>query len=506
MQSSHARRAGVCLHITALPGPYGVGTIGAPARWFVDQIVRMGLGIWQVLPTGPTGYGDSPYQLLSVFAGNPMMIDLPALRDRGLITDDELEQLPEADLDEVRFGQLFAAKNALLYQAADRFIARATPRDKAAYEHFAQTHAARWLDDYADYRVLKNVLGAAPWYDWPTALADANPVARERLAVTQFKALARERVIQFWFFEQWQALREYANERGVQLIGDVPIYVALDSADTWSRRDLFQLDDKGCPTEVGGVPPDYFSADGQLWGNPLYDWDVHAQHNYDWWIARMRHACTLTDLVRIDHFRGFEAYWAIDASESTARNGHWVTGPGNALFDALGGAIEGLPIIAEDLGVITEPVNELRQRYQLPGMAVLQFLLDESDFHPDQVEEDRVCYTGTHDNDTTVSWFAGFGEANADYVAQRQAHVMGMTGGSRESMHMDLIAMAMNTRARYAIAPMQDFLGLPTSARFNTPGTTDGNWRWRLRYEQIDDALCSAVRALVSTSGRLAAQ
>ncbi len=505
MPSSHARRAGVCLHITSLPDPYGIGTIGASARWFVDQIANMGLGIWQVLPTGPTGYGDSPYQLLSVFAGNPMLIDLPALHERGLITCEELEQLPDGDLDEVLFGEVIAAKTTLLNTAADRFIARSKAKDTAAFDHFAQTHGAHWLDDYADYRVLKNLLREAPWYNWPAALATANPVARERLAVTQLKALAREKVIQFWFFEQWQALRQYANDKGVQLIGDVPIYVAYDSADTWSRPDLFQLDDQRHPTAVGGVPPDYFSADGQLWGNPLYAWDVHAQQGYAWWIQRMQHASTLTDLVRIDHFRGFEAYWSIDAAELTARNGHWVTGPGNALFDALKDSIEGLPIIAEDLGVITEPVNELRRRYQLPGMAVLQFLLDEPDFHPDHVEEDRVCYTGTHDNDTTVSWFSGHGETNAEHVAYRQRRVLELTGGDQASMHMDLIAMAMNTRARYAIAPMQDYLGLPTSARFNTPGTTNGNWRWRLQQEQIDDALCSAIYAMVQNSGRLAA-
>jgi 4-alpha-glucanotransferase len=503
MQPSHARRAGVCMHISSLPGPYGVGTIGRHARWFVDQMVRMGLSVWQVLPTGPTGYGDSPYQLLSVFAGNPILIDLPTLCQQGLLEPGELQRVPMSALDEAEFGNIINEKNALLAIAAQRFTARASSGRQSALAAFRAQHDELWLDDFAHYSVIKATQNEQPWHEWPTSLADADPDALGALNAAHADAIEKEKIIQFLFFEQWQALHDYASQAGIELIGDVPIYVALDSADTWSRRRLFQLDERGRPTAVGGVPPDYFSADGQLWGNPLYAWDEHARDGFAWWIERMKHACALTDLVRIDHFRGFEAYWSIPADAATARDGHWVSAPGYALFDALRDAIDPLPVIAEDLGVITEPVTALRRHYGLPGMAVLQFLLDEPHFHPDHVEEDRVCYTGTHDNDTTVSWFDGSGERSDADTAHLQRHVLELTGGDRDSVHIDLIRMALNTRARYAIAPMQDFLGLPTQARFNTPGTTDGNWRWRLRHEHISDDLCDRFYTLVRDSERV---
>ncbi|MFK8015663.1 MAG: 4-alpha-glucanotransferase [Gammaproteobacteria bacterium] len=501
MTPSHRRRAGVCMHITSLPGPHGVGTIGAPARWFVDQMVRMGLTLWQVLPTGPTGYGDSPYQLLSVFAGNPMLIDLPTLRDEGLLSDAELAQLPAGAPNEVQFGELIDARGKLLQRAAQRFLEHAGPERVAAFDAFIAEHETLWLGDYAVYRVIKDAHQKAPWYDWSEPLARGDRAACDAVRRATPNAVQHQKIVQFLFFEQWQALRQYAARKGVKLMGDAPIYVAMDSADTWSRPDLFQLNDRSRPTAVGGVPPDYFSADGQLWGNPLYDWPSHVDNGFDWWIARVRHCAMLTDLVRIDHFRGFESYWSIPPDESTARNGQWIEAPGYQLFDALSRAFESLPIIAEDLGVITDEVNALRQHYALPGMAVLQFLLDEEHFHPDHIAEDRVCYTGTHDNDTTVSWFAGDAEgaANNDPLRQR---VLALTGGDADNVHIDLIRMAFNSRARYAIAPMQDFLGLPTYARFNTPGTTNGNWRWRLTTDQIDQALVEQVSQLVRDSGR----
>lgn len=499
MTELHARRAGVCLHITSLPGPGGVGTLGDGATWFVDRLCDAGLSMWQVLPTGPTGYGDSPYQLLSVFAGNPMMIDLSRLASLGLVTRDELNELPAGHTDRVDFGALYTPRRALLTRAARRFLRQADGDARARYDAFCQAHRADWLDGYAEYAVLKAAHEGRPWYDWPRALANRSPAAMTAVRESRADEIANVFAIQFLFHEQWSELASYARQRNVKLIGDVPIYVAHDSADTWSRRDLLQFDEHGGLAAVGGVPPDYFSADGQLWGNPLYDWDAHARTNFRWWRDRLAHACTLTDLVRIDHFRGFEAYWSVAPDAETARDGHWVPGPGDALFDALTEHRRDLPIIAEDLGLITPPVQELRRKYALPGMAVLQFMIMEDGFHPSHVEEDRVCYTGTHDNDTTRGWFE---EGEEAHDTQRRARVLAVTGGGAEHVTHDLWRMALHSAARYAIAPMQDLLDLPSDARFNTPGTTQGNWLWRLPAPAFTEALCTQIRLDVDASGR----
>ncbi|MEL6199855.1 MAG: 4-alpha-glucanotransferase [Pseudomonadota bacterium] len=431
MSETHARRAGVCLHITSLPGPGGVGTLGERAYWFVDRLCEAGLSLWQVLPTGPTGYGDSPYQLLSVFAGNPMMIDLPRLETLGLITRQELDALPPGVDERVDFGALHAPRRALLTRAARRFLDDADRDTRTRFDAFCRAHAERWLAGYAEYAVLKSAHDGQPWYDWPKALANRSPAAMAAVRESRADDIANVKAIQFLFHEQWSALADYARQRDVKLIGDVPIYVAHDSADTWSRRDLLQFDDNDELAAVGGVPPDYFSADGQLWGNPLYDWDAHARTDFRWWRDRLTHACTLTDLVRIDHFRGFEAYWSVAPDAPTARDGHWVPGPGDALFDALTAHRPDLPIIAEDLGLITPPVQALRRKYALPGMAVLQFMVMEDGFHPSHIEEDRVCYTGTHDNDTTRGWF---GEGDEPHDADRRARVLAVTGGTADNV------------------------------------------------------------------------
>lgn len=503
MSDSHARRAGVCLHITSLPGPGGVGTLGAHARRFIDRLRDAGLSLWQVLPTGPTGYGDSPYQLLSVFAGNPMMIDLPQLARAGLITRNELAALPAGHEDRVDFGALYMPRRALLAKAAQRFRRDADADTQQRYTAFCTQHSQRWLDAYADYAVLKAAHDGQPWYDWPTPYAQAESDAMVAFRAGHADDIDDVKTIQYLFHEQWAALSDYAHGNGVQLIGDVPIYVAHDSADTWSRRDLLQFDDRGELAAVGGVPPDYFSADGQLWGNPLYDWDAHAREDFRWWRDRLAHACTLTDHVRIDHFRGFEAYWSVAPDADTARDGHWVPGPGDALFDALTEHRHDLPIIAEDLGLITPPVQVLRRKYALPGMAVLQFMVMEDGFDPGHIEEDRVCYTGTHDNDTTRGWFEA-GDEPHDH--ERRARVLGVTGGDAGGVTRDLLAIAFDSAARFAIAPMQDFLDLSSQARFNTPGTTDGNWLWRLRDAAMDDALCDRIARAVDRSDRRVVQ
>lgn len=503
MPRQNGRRAGICLHITSLPGANGIGTLGAGARWFVDRLAASGMSVWQVLPTGPTGYGDSPYQLLSVFAGNPMLIDLPTLVSEGYLQVPDLEQIPVTAVDEVEFGALFDVRTRLCEKAAQTFDEKAPPTERAAFDAFMRQHDALWLDAYARYRVIKTTHEQRPWYEWPEPLRDALSAACLDHKRANADAIRRQKIIQYLFFRQWHALQTYAHSRGVQLMGDLPIYVAHDSADTWASRTLFQFRDDGELAAVGGVPPDYFSADGQLWGNPIYDWQHHEHSGFAWWIERLRHACALNDYVRIDHFRGFEAYWSVAPEAPNARDGHWVEGPGDRLFDALGNALGQLPIIAEDLGVITDEVTALRQRFELPGMAVLQFLVDEPGFDPANVDEDRVCYTGTHDNDTTVSWFHDGAETDDDAaVRARQQRVLALTGGSAETIALDMVRMAMQCPARIAIVPMQDCLGLPTAARFNIPGTTDGNWRWRLQTHQFDQALTDTLRDISQRTGR----
>ena len=499
MSDTHARRAGVCLHITALPQSGGVGTLGDAAYWFVDRLCDSGLSMWQILPTGPTGYGDSPYQLLSVFAGNPMLIDPEGLVRDGLVTSSEVALQAQGHPDHVDFGALVAPRQQLLARAAERFAQRADAASRAAFDDFCDTHAKRWLDAYADFAVLKSLHEGQPWYAWSPELAACDEAAITAVRNDNASDILAVKVIQFLFHRQWSRLARYARERGILLVGDAPIYVAHDSADTWSQRHLFQFDAGGELSAVGGVPPDYFSADGQLWGNPLYDWAAHAQSGFSWWLDRLAHACTLTDLVRIDHFRGFEAYWSVPADATTARDGHWAPGPCEALFDALAGRLPDLPIIAEDLGLITPPVQALRRRYGLPGMAVLQFMVQEDGFDPSHIEEDRVCYTGTHDNDTTRGWFES-GDTPDDQ--RRRERVLGYTGGSADTVTADLLNMALHSAARFAIAPVQDLLDLSSEARFNTPGTTHGNWLWRLRRDAITPALCDDLANSVAASSR----
>lgn len=497
------RRAGVCMHISSLPGPYGIGSIGRHARWFIDQIQHMGLRVWQILPIGPTGYGNSPYQSLSVFAGNTLLIDLDNLVEQGLLRADELAQVPATPADAVAFEPVIDLRRRLLQRAAERFVSRADPGRQRAYQSFLAQHDKLWLHDFALYRAIKRRHHEAPWHEWEPSLAARDPAALDDFANSFATTLTAIKITQFLFFEQWATLRAYAGTRGIQLIGDVPIYVALDSADTWSHRELFELNAHGRPTRVGGVPPDYFSADGQLWGNPLYRWSHHDDTGYAWWIDRMRHACALTDLVRIDHFRGFEAYWSIPAQDDTARGGRWEPGPREAIFDALREALGTLPIIAEDLGVITDAVDALRKRYQLPGMAVLQFLLADPDFDLASIETDRLCYTGTHDNDTTVSWFAGGDHRTAQQIQDTQARVLALIDEPAERVHLGMIRLAMASPACLSIAPMQDFLGLPTYARFNTPGVPTGNWLWRLQSGQLDGDLLAQYRAMTAAAGRI---
>ena len=501
------RRAGVCLHITSLPGSFGIGELGAAAWAFVDNLRRMELSVWQFLPIGPTAYGDSPYQPLSTFAGNEMLIDIGNLIELRLLNHGEVNELTTLPDRYVDYGALIPIKTRLLALAASRFEDVVSDEILGDFREFVERNDKAWLHDYALFRILKSSHGERPWPEWQPEYVhrDANALAKlEAREGTRIRAI---KIMQYLFFRQWYALREYANANGVLLFGDMPIYIALDSADAWANRQILRIDEDGHPDHVAGVPPDYFSEDGQLWGNPLYDWGMHAANGYAWWVDRLRATAELVDLVRIDHFRGFEAYWSVPADAETARDGVWEPGPGDAIFDAISNALGDLPIVAEDLGVITPEVTALRDRHQLPGMRVLQFDVCDAGFELSDVSENSICYTGTHDNDTTIGWFHGSPDdmRSAPEIAATQEAALRISGGRTETVHTDLIRAAFSTAARIAIAPLQDYLGLGSEARINTPGTSAGNWRWRVIDTQLTPDICDNIASMVSASGRVSA-
>ncbi len=497
-------RAGVVMHFSSLPSPYGIGDIGDAAQTFLRQLKDLGLAVWQFLPTGPTAYGDSPYQPLSAFAGNELLIGPePLLRD-GLLVGKDLRELECPHPGGVDFGRLIPRKQHLLLRAAERFESRASAGLRAGFAAFLEQHGNAWLDDYVEYRVLKTLHAEQPWPQWDAAYRQRSPVAMAAFREQHAERLQRLRIIQFFFHRQWLVLRKQAEALGIRLFGDMPIYIALDSADAWAQPGLLLLDHEGKPSHVAGVPPDYFSEDGQLWGNPLYDWAAHERQGYAWWIARTRHALKLSHLLRVDHFRGFESYWAVPAEETTARNGEWLRGPRDGLFNCLENALGRLPIVAENLGVITPEVEALRLRHRMPGMTVLQFALADAEFEIASIVADCVCYTGTHDNDTSLGWFNG-GTNDTRSAAEllvTQKRVLDLTGGSPGTVHTGLIRLALNSKARLAMAPMQDFLGLGSEGRLNIPGTTLNNWRWRMAVDALDAATFERISRLLRDSSR----
>jgi 4-alpha-glucanotransferase len=502
------RKSGILLHPTSLPGR-GVGDLGAPAREFVDFLVASGQRLWQVLPLGPTGYGDSPYQLLSAFAGNPLLVGLEELGQRGWVSAEDLAsalRFPESTVD---YDAVSPWKWRLLRAAAERFEARAGAAERRALAAFVEAERG-WLDDFALFMALKDAHGGVAWTSWDPALARRDPAALESARRRLAGEIAAHRFAQHAFFSQWAALREHARERGVELMGDLPIYVAHDSAEVWARRELFRLDADGMPVAVAGVPPDYFSATGQLWGNPLYDWAEHERTGYAFWIARMRSTLALVDRVRLDHFRGFEAFWEVPAGASTAAGGRWVAGPGERLFDALTAALGPLPLLAENLGVITPEVEALRARYGYPGMAILQFAFGDDPqadtFKPHNYERGLVAYTGTHDNDTAMGWWtSGAGgdstrtAAQVEVEKERARRYLATDG---REMSWVLVRTLLASVADTAIVPLQDVLGLGSEARMNRPATASGNWRWRVRRDQLDRATAERLRGLAEIYGR----
>lgn len=496
------RTSGILLHPTSLPGPFGIGDLGPSAYRFIDFLAAAGQGLWQMLPLGPTGYGESPYQCTSAFAGNPLLISPELLLEAGWVEREDL-RAPKFTRDQVDFGAVIGWKRLLLAHAVRGFHERASDEDRADYQRFLDAHAD-WLGDFALYHALKAHHGHRPWTEWRVEFARRDPVALARWSKVHAGELETQQLTQYFFFKQWAALRAYANSVGVRLIGDMPIFVAHDSSEVWTNRDWFQLDEAGQPTVIAGVPPDYFSATGQRWGNPLYDWPKVAEDGYRFWIQRLRRVLELVDLVRIDHFRGFAGYWEIPAHEETAVNGRWVQGPGMGLFDALREALgDGLPLIAEDLGVITEDVEALRDQLDLPGMAILQFGFEDfeagfgrSSFLPHNHRRSLAVYTGTHDNNTLLGWWA-----LRDEETRHQA--MRYLNSDGSEIHWDLIRCALGSVAALALFPMQDVLGLGAEACMNRPGTSSGNWLWRYREERVTDAAAERLRLLSRLYGRV---
>jgi 4-alpha-glucanotransferase len=492
------RRAGILLHPTSLAGRHGIGDFGDRADEWIAFLAAAGARVWQVLPLGPVGFGGSPYAALSAFAGNPLLISLDRLAGDGLLSAEEVARTPGSPSGPVDYPAVQAAKSATLALAHARF--RAGASDHGAYHDFVEREQS-WLEDWALYAALREQFGNRPWTHWDPALRSRQPAAlavwRERLA----ERVDFHRFVQWVFFEQWRRVRRLANERDILILGDLPIFVAHDSADVWARQEIFVLDADGQPSVVAGVPPDFFSKTGQRWGNPLYRWEVLAQRGYDWWIERLRATLALVDLVRIDHFRGFESYWEVPADEPTAVHGAWRPGPGKAFFDAMEAALGKLPIVVEDLGLITPEVVALRDQLGYPGMKVLQFAFSDvpaNPYLPFQYERNAVVYTGTHDNDTTVGWYAAADEAERD-LARRYLGVPGT------DIAWDFIRLALASVAELAIAPLQDLLSLGSEARMNFPGKVDGNWTWRVAPDALRPEVAARFRELCGVYGRLGA-
>jgi 4-alpha-glucanotransferase len=495
---NHPRQSGVLLHPTSLPGPFGIGDLGPEAYRFVDFLVSAGQTLWQVLPLGPTGYGDSPYASFSSHAGNPLLIDLRQLVHEGDLDPSLLDSAPSFPLDRVDFGAVINWKTDVLQRAAARFRDHGSAQRQRAFAQFCD-EKAHWLDDYALFMALKAAHGGAMWNTWELSLVRREPAALRRWGARLADQVFMHKYRQWVFFQQWTALRRYANERRVRIIGDIPIFVAPDSADAWGAPDVFYMDDRGQLTVVAGVPPDYFSPTGQRWGNPLYRWDVIAADGFDWWVKRIQSVLALVDVLRIDHFRGLETYWEIPAEESTAIVGRWLPGPGDAFFDALHGVLgPELPIIAEDLGLITEQVRALRRRVGLPGMKVLHFAFDgdpDHEYLPHNYDSDFVVYLGTHDNDTTLGWFT------SRDASQRDA-ILRYLGRDGHDIVWSLMQLAFLSVARTAIVTAQDLLKLGSEARMNTPGTSSGNWQWRYPEGALHGGIAGWLRTLTETYGR----
>jgi len=502
------RRSGILLHPTSLPNPHGIGDLGAEAYRFVDFLERSGHKLWQVLPLNPTGYGDSPFQCFSSIAGNPLLISLDRLSERGSLSDTASHNPPDFPAHRVDFGAALAFKIPLLTEAAQTCLQNGIG-EREEFESFCQANTD-WLDDFALFMACKQAHRGVTWTSWAPEIAQREPRALDEWTARLSDELEVIKFWQFEFFRQWQSLRAYAHAHGVSIIGDIPIYVAHDSADVWANREFFYLDGRGNPTKVAGVPPDYFSATGQLWGNPIYNWEQLGTTGYKWWIHRFQAALRLYDILRIDHFRGFEAYWEIPATDKTAARGRWVKGPGADLFSRVQAELGDLPIIAENLGVITPEVEQIRHRFGYPGMAILQFAFGNDpqgpSFRPHNYERNLVAYTGTHDNDTVVGWWNSKGTGDSirtpEDVAKEHAFARTYLGFTEQPINWVLIRAVLASVADTTLIPLQDVLGLGSEARMNLPGTSNGNWRWRSRPDALTPPLAERLKILNQTYDR----
>lgn len=493
----HNRQSGILLHPTSLPGDEGIGTLGKNAFWWIDFLHAAKQKCWQILPLGHTGFGDSPYQCFSSFAGNPLLIDLELLVHENFLEKSDIPKEKDLHPEKVDFATVIQTKYPILQRAYGRFVEKSSTITKQSFYKFCKENSS-WLNDYALYLTIKSDHDQKPWYQWdkPYKLRDQKMIdsfIKQNKARIEFHCFC-----QWLFFKQWNAVKQYANQKNISIIGDIPIYVSLDSADAWASPEFFQFDSKKNPKTVAGVPPDYFSSTGQLWGNPVYNWSYLKETNFTWWINRVKQSLQLFDIIRIDHFLGFVSYWSVPYKEKTAENGKWKKGMGMELFKAIEKALGKLPIIAEDLGVVTPEVIHLRDHFEFPGMKILQFAFFEggNENLPHNYNHNCVVYTGTHDNETTVGWYK-----NLDAKTKERVHTYLAADGV--DIHWKLIRLAMASVANFSIFPMQDCLGLDNTARMNIPSTLGGlNWQWRLQKYQADGELARVLSYLTKLFDR----
>jgi len=493
------RSSGILFHPTSLPGKYGIGTLGKEAYAFIDFLKKSKQKLWQIFPLGPTGYGDSPYQSFSSFAGNPYLIDFDLLIEAHLLSEEDLRDIFFGDNEEhIDYGAIYNQKYPLLRKAYENFKSSDNNEMKGSLENFKRENSS-WLNDYSLYISLKNHFNGLPWNEWAQDIKNREDGAMHHYRNELADDIEYHNFIQFLFFKQWGDVKRYANENGIKIIGDIPIFVAADSSDAWANPEIFLFDKERKPVKVAGVPPDYFSATGQLWGNPLYNWEKLKDTNYSWWVERVRANLSTCDIIRIDHFRGFEAYWAVPYGDDTAINGQWEPGPGIDLFNAIKSQLGELPIIAEDLGLMTQGVIDLREATGFPGMKILGFAFDsgeENDYLPHTYTKNCVVYTGTHDNDTLVGWFQKAKEEDRQFARDY------LNSRADDEIHWDAIRGAWSSVACMAISPVQDFLGLGSEARINTPGVASGNWQWRLKQGVLNNELAERIAKLTKIYSR----
>lgn len=494
------RSCGILLHPTSFPSRYGIGDLGREAYQFVDFLVESGQQLWQILPLGPTGYGNSPYMSFSALAGNPLLLSPDILLEKGLLTPEDIQDIPQFPLDKVDFEKVITWKMPILRQAARNFNQNTNTFKYRQFEGFCHGNSF-WLDDYALFMAILDTQGGKPWTEWPDELRNRDWNALKQITFQLAEEIFIQKFLQFEFLQQWTDLRRYTNELNISIIGDIPIYVAHNSADVWANPQLFRLNSQtGQPEEMAGVPPDYFSATGQLWGNPIYNWEQLQETNFEWWVRRVKGTLALVDIIRIDHFRGLESYWSVPGGETTAVNGCWIKAPGLALFNKIREKLGVLPIMAEDLGEIDQNVIDLRDHFQFPGMNILHFAFgsdSQNPYLPFNINHNSVVYTGTHDNNTTVGWYY---DNTSEYGQKHLSEYIG--AHSSHGVAWDLIRLALSSVSNQAIIPLQDIFSLGSDARMNTPGLAEGNWGWRYRAEALNSEYSTRLRDMVMIYGR----